>query len=550
MKKRRSKADLLGLPTRNVDYGLAGGAYEGASLFDREVAMWSPTLNSADADIIPSRGTAMARSRDIIRNDSFVASGETIHKDTIVGAEYLLNCAPDLRALGMKDDEEWETEFQEEVESKFSLYAESPDCWIDASRKLTLTGLVRLAVGVSLSAGEVLASAEWIRRVGRPYKTAIQMIENERLSNPFGGNAIADIRDGVRVDRYGAPISYFIRNSHPSDISIQNPQAAWNWTEYPAYTGFGRNRIIHIIDNERIDQTRGISGIVSALKEMKTTKKFRDVMLQNAVVNATFAASVETDNPASVDTIVGTDVDPYFDWAADYLTAVNQYSGGFRGLQIDGVKIPHLFPGQKLQLRPAGQGGPLGTEFEAALLRYIAAALNVSYEELSRDYSQSNYSSMRAALNQTWKAMSSRKKLIADRFATLIFRLWFEEAVNMGQLETMKGRPDFYEGMNRDAYTKCTWLGAARGMIDEMKETQAALARVQGNLSTLEIELGRQGIDWRKGLRQKAREQTMLKKLGLLMPEADPETQTKLLEQANEPTDDSQPAKKPAKKGA
>ena len=45
-----------------------------------------------------------------------------------------------------------------------------------------------------------------------------------------------------------------------------------------------------------------------------------------------------------------------------------------------------------------GKGGPLGQEFEQSLLRYIAAALGVSYEQLSKDYSQTNYSSARAAM--------------------------------------------------------------------------------------------------------------------------------------------------------
>jgi len=535
MSKPRSVQDLLGpLPgsdegrpsagavpsraRRGRDLALVGGAYEGASVRNRELALWSPPLRSADADILYDRETATARARDTMRNDAYVQAGASLHKDGVVGSHYLLNAKPNTLALGMKEDATWEDEFAEEVESKFTLWAESPDNWPDASRHNTLTGLVRLAVGIYLASGEVLATGEYIRQqASRPYQTAIQMIESDRLSNPFGTISQGNMRGGIERDRYGAAENYWIRNSHQSDVNTTNPMLASQWTSYPARMSWGRDRVLHIFEQERVDQTRGISGMVTALKEMRTTKHFRDIMLQNAVVNATFAASIESEIPAqSFETLGGGDDEALVTWAENYLDAVTEYSGGARSLTLDGVRIPHLYPGQKLQLRPAGKGGPMGTEFEASLLRYIAANLGVSYEELSRDYSQSNYSSMRAALNQTDKYMSARKRMVADRFATVIYRLWFEEAMNKGQIETIKGKPAFYDGMNKDAYTKCEWLGVGRDQIDELKETQAAVLRLNNNLSTLEREHARiHGADWRAVLKQKAREKAVIDELGL-----------------------------------
>lgn len=536
MSKRRTLPELLGdvspagegaaptngaLPSRTGrgrDLALVGGAYEGAGRLSREIALWSPSLSSADADILPQRDTAVARARDAVRNDAYVKEGENLHKDGVVGAMFLLNAKPNVRALGI-DDEVWEQEFQDEVESKFTLWAESPDCWVDASRMNTLTGLVRLAVGVYLAGGEVLSTCEWITSGARPYNTAMQMIEGERLSNP--NNAISglyfgrNLRDGVLKDKYGAPQSYFIRDGHPSDIAGV-PQSDWTWTEFPARMRWGRQRVLHILDQNRIDQTRGISDIVQALKEIKTTKSFRDIMLQNAVVNATFAASIESELPGqSYEALGGGDDPDLISFAEEYLGAVTDYVGGSKSLTIDGVRIPHLYPGQKLQLRPAGQNGPLGTEFEASLLRYIAAGLGVSYEELSRDFSNANYSSMKKGAVQTERRMMARKRFVADRFASCVYRLWFEEALNKGELETMKGRPDFYDAMNKDAYTACEWLGSSRGQIDELKETQAAMLRVNNNLGTLEGELGRLGLDWRQVLKQRKREKDLVDELGL-----------------------------------
>ncbi len=539
----RNHDDLLGPPpaeqeaprhavlpsrSRGADLALVGGAHEGASRFSREMALWQPPLRSADADTLSDRPMANARARDTMRNDAYVQSGMDIHKDSIVGSMFLLNAKPNTRALGI-DDEEWEKEFQAEVEAKFTLWAESPDCWVDATGRNTLTGLVRLAIGVYLMSGEVLATAEYIRDRDRSrlYNTAIQMIEVDRLCSPYGGTAtsVSKIRDGVELNEYGKAVAYHIRGAHPSDVTMLRPEEAYTWKRVLAKLSWGRQQVLHVMEQQRIDQTRGISQLVSALKEMRTTKRFRDIVLQNAVVNATFAASIESDLPKldAFETIGGGDSSALVDYAENYLQSCADYGANSNNLAIDGVRIPHLFPGTKLQLRPAGSGGALGENFEASLLRYVAANLGVSYEQLSRDYSQSNYSNIRAALTETWKFMLSRKKMVADRFATAIYRLWFEEAVNKGQIESIKGKVDFYALGMKDAYTECDWIGASRGQIDELKETQAAALRIQKGLSTYEEELARLGKDWRKVFAQQQREMEERKERGLLMPADDPE---------------------------
>jgi len=495
-------------PAAGGESAIVGGAYEGASRFDRAVALWQPPLQSADQDILVEKRDLDARSRDSLRNDAYVAGGASLHKDSIVGAMFLLNAKPNGKVLGL--DETWEQEFQEEVEAKFTLAAESPNNWFDAARLNTLTELVRLAVGVNLACGESLASVEWLNKdTSRPFKTALQMVDVDRLSTPWDQIEGPLLRGGVARDQYGAPQGYWIRKAHPADVTTPD---VYSWKFVPARKPWGRPQIIHIYEQLRPDQSRGVSQMVAALKELRITKKFRDVVLQNAVANATFAASIESELPAeTVFAQLGANGDyekGIVDYGTAFLGAIAQYTGASRNMMIDGVRIPHLFPGTKLQLRPAGQGGPLGTDFETSLLRYIAAALDVSYEELSRDYTQTNYSSARAAQNNTWKGMVSRKKRTADRFGSTAYRLWFEEMANAGQIEALRTpkAPSIYDGLNMDAYTACDWIGASRGQIDELKETQAAALRLKLNLSTQEEEAARLGKDWRRINAQRQRE--------------------------------------------
>lgn len=492
-----------------------GGGLEGAERTSRETVAWDPVVISPDRQINPVKEMADARAQDSVQNDGFGLGAIQTHRDSIVGSQYRLNAQPDYELLGA--DENWAEEFQSVVESRFNLMAESQECWFDASRTMTLTGLVRLAVGGFMMTGEVLATAEWMREAMRPFHTAIQMVSPSRLCNPDFKQDDKFLRRGVVRDGFGRAQSYWIKVTHPNDYWL-NPNEEMNWRNVPATKPWGRKQVLHIIEALRPDQTRGIADMVAALKQMRMTKKFRDVVLQNAVVNASYAAAVESEIPyQQIMEAMGANAPSFDSVLAKFMTSLEQYSKGAKNIAIDGVKMPHLFPGTKLSLKPMGTPGGVGTEFEESLLRNTAAALGLSYEQFSRDYSKTNYSSARASMTETWKYMQGRKKVVADRFATSIYVLWLEEEINAGRvpLPPGKGPEIFYDPVMREALCACDWIGASRGQIDELKETQAAVMRINSGLSTYEKEAARLGEDYRRIFRQRARENRLMKKLDL-----------------------------------
>lgn len=488
------------------DFEAVGGAYEGASRTSREIALWQPASLSADRELGNDKPMMDSRSRDLMRNDGYILGAVNTHQDSIVGSQFLLTAKPNLRILSSQNksfDEVWLQEATEQIEAKFTLWGESPEAYVDASRINTFTSLIRLGVGLSVYTGEILASAEWIRRVGNPFNTAIKMIDVDRLSNPNNAIDTATLSKGVEKDRYGAPIAYHIRESHPSEWD----RVAFRWKRVPTRKPWGRRQIIHIFEQNRVDQTRNVGNIVSALKEMKMTKRYQDVVLQNAVMNATFAATIESELPADA-TYSQLGMGQDTDFATTYMNQVAAYSGGANNIKIDNARIPHLWPGQKLKLQNPQSPSGMGEAFEQSLLRHVAASLGISYEQFARDYTKTNFASARASMNETYKHMQSRKKVYADRFASMIYQLWFEEAFNKGEIVLPVGVTSsfFYEGQNKDALTEAKWLGASRGQIDPLKETQAALLKIQGGLSTWEIEAGNLGHDYRDIISQRKRE--------------------------------------------
>jgi capsid protein len=174
-------------------------------------------LRSADADIVPDKPTLDARARDMLRNDAYVQGGANLHKDNIVGAQFLLNARPATRVLFGKEDDVWEEEFQEEVEELWELFADSPDNWVDAAPRqqpsLNWSAWRSAFTWRPASAGD--------RRVGPPgrseFNTCIQMVDLDRLST----DPMSRMTRGPRrhpLQQRGAPLAYQIRTQHPQDI--------------------------------------------------------------------------------------------------------------------------------------------------------------------------------------------------------------------------------------------------------------------------------------------------------------------------------------------
>lgn len=512
-----------------------GGGLEGAQRTSRETVNWSPPqLISPDALINPVKDMADARAQDLLQNDGYVTGALHTNRDSIVGAQYMVNSTPNIDVLQQlvatsKDawvrkirfTEKWIETFQAVVEARFNLLGDSPSNWLDASRRNTLTDMIRLGIASHLITGEICASAEWIRQASRPCNTAIQMINPVRLCNPNMASDTATMRKGVVSDMWGQPVSYWIRNGYPYDPF--NMTENYKWQNVLAEKPWGRKQFIHIVEQFLIDQTRGVSEMVAAMKQMRMTRKFQDITLQNAVVNATYAAAIETELPKDMiwQTMGGGQNEFAANGIGDFMSGLAQYMAASKNIHLDGVKVPVLYPGTKFQTKTLGTPGGVGTSFEESLHRNVAAAFGLSYEQYSRDFSKTNYSSARASMGETQKRMNSKKKVIADRFATDIYYLWLEEEINAGMLPL----PDdctaeefaafFYLPLAKEALCSCSWIGASRGQIDELKETQAAILRINAGLSTREKESARLGDDWRATMRQLKREKVLADDLGL-----------------------------------
>ena len=470
-------------------------AHVGAGLSGGDLARWNPPSLSGDGAILPEMGKLRTRSEDAIRNNGFVSGAIASALDNVVGEGLKLSAKPDYTVLGQ--DEMRAQEWQRPVEAYFRQWANDPDHFCDTTRQQDFGGLTRKLYRSKLTSFEGLAIADWSPRRGGRYSTSIQIIDPARLCNPDGKPDSELLRGGVRLNRKGVATGYWIKSNLDGDPTRWGGLPQWKLV--PRETPWGRQRVFHTFDVDKPGTNRGKNGLVSVLKTLKSLETFDEATLQAALLNAMYAMSIKSPMDwEAVGSALGVE-SPTKSYMQD--RAIYHKD---KGIQFDGAKVPHLFPGEELDFATANHPGVSYSMFQSALLRELAAGLNISYEQLSRDYSNTNYSSARASMLESWKSYSTQRKTVAGAFASWCYALWLEEAIDKGDVKIPAGAPSFLEA--KTAWTRCDWIGPPQGHIDPLKEKKAIELGIKIGTTTLDIECAAQGQDWEQVVEQRGRE--------------------------------------------
>lgn len=509
---------------------LAGGywgqgvAYDASNLWDQRTAGWMPPLWSADTELNGFRDRIVSRARDLVRNDGWASGGVTKILDNVVGATFRPVPKPDYRALyhatGNKAfDATWANEFGKALSSNYRTWATDPSRYCDVSRMMTISQMMRLAFRHKLIDGDALALMLWlpdrVQSGAARYATTVQLVDPDRLSNPNQLYDMRFVRGGVQIDEHGAPVGYHIRRAHLGDWYNGGDAVKWDYIERE--TPWGRPLVVHDFDHDRAGQHRGGAGILTpVIQRLKMLIQYDGTELDSAIINSIFGAYISS--PFDHE-LIGGALTGDGDKAGlnDYQASRTEFHKD-RNLKLNGARIPILFPGEDIKIATSARPNEAFPDFEAAMLCNVASAFGISYEQLSQNWSKTNYSSARAALLEAWKSLGRRRTDFAVGFANPIFGCFTEESMDVDDLPMPADAPG-YEEM-RAAYSRCHWLGPGRGWIDPVKEREGAVLGMEAGLSTLEQEAADAGgHDWEEILDQRVIEVEGFKNRGLTLPE-------------------------------
>lgn len=498
----------------------SGVPYDAADMQGQHMALWQPMLWSPDGELNLYRDRIVSRVRDLVRNDGWASGGITRILDAAVGGAFRPIAKPDYRALALHTgntafDAVWAEEYSRAAGIAWRTWSDGPGNWCDAGRSMSGSQLMRLAFRHKLVDGDALALPLWLEGRQGPgrahYATTLQIIDPDRLSNPMVQMDNLLIRGGVEIDSFGAANAYHVRKAHQNDWWAA--ASSFTWERITREDKFGRPRVVHDFDSDRGGTHRGGAGILApVVQRLRMLTRYDTAELDAALINAIFSAYVESPfDPQLVQEALGD---------ADGIGAYQESRADFhrtKNITLSGARIPQLFPGEGIKTVTAARPSSNFEGFEGAMLRNAASAMGLSYEQLTQDYSRSNYSSSRAAMVELWKTMSRRRVDFGHGFATPVYACVLEEAMDLDELPLPSGAPPFFE--HRGAYGRARWIGPGRGWVDPVKEKQGAVMGLDAGLSTLEHEAAENvGMDWEEILDQRAIERRAFDDRGLPQP--------------------------------
>ncbi|WP_212568979.1 phage portal protein [Serratia proteamaculans] len=493
--------------------------YDAADSFSDAMANWQPALWSPDNEVNIYRDRIVSRVRDMARNDGWASGSVTRILDNAVGANFRPIAKVDYRALALQTglkafDAKWADEYGRAVEAAWRNWANDPGRYCDVERKKTVSQMLRLAFRHKLVDGDALAVLQYrTDRLGHGrarYATTVQIIDPDRLSNPQQVFDMLNIRGGVEIDDDGVPVAYHIRKAHMGDW--WSAEKTMTWERVKRETAWGRPIVVHDFDGDRAAQHRGSSIFTPIVQRLKMLIKYDEVELESSILNAVFGAYITSPYDPSLfaDSLQTDDVLAYQDMRTEY------HDDKRISLQ-SGARMPILAPGEKIDTVNAARPTSNFAAFESAALRNVAAALGISTQQLTQDWSDVNYSSARSAMLEAWKTLTRRRDDFASGFAQPILSSFIEELHDIGEVPLPAGSPEFLAA--KAAYCRAQWMGPGRGWVDPVAEKKGAILGMDSGMSTLEMEVSENvGEDWEELLDQRAREIEAFQERGLPVP--------------------------------
>ncbi len=439
--------------------------YEGASV-GRRTKNWRTPSSSANTEIAQSLPALRNRSRALVRDNCYAKRGISVIRENVVGTGIIMQVNGPSESKSRK------------IDSLFDSWAE--ETWIDYDGRHDIYGLQSLAITAVAESGEVLIRRRRPKSSDNiPVPLQLQVLEADHLdgsinAEPAKGNTIIQ---GIEFDSNGQRVAYHLTSDHPGDQNTYKKST--QSVRIPA------SDILHLYDCSRAGQVRGVPWLAPAIIKLRDLDEFEDAQLIRQKIAACFSAFVEDSEFAS-------ESNPIVD-----KPLVDRVEPGI---------IEHLPAGKKITfgIPPGVQGYK---EFITTHLMAIASALGVTYEALTGDLSQVNFSSARMGWLEFQRNITGwQQRIMVAQFLRPLWG-WFVQAASLAGYDPAR----LYPAMTMPR----------REMIDPTKEIQATIKAIRAGLMTLPEAIKMYGYDAHKQLAEIAATNTEIDKLGLTL-DSDP----------------------------
>lgn len=438
-------------------------------------AEWYGPQLSSEWSAARERVLMQRRSADLAANDWIAVSAVNAIVQNAVGTGLKpSSCIPADR-IGVSSEEAAALgENMEWIWDRWSRHA-------DVTGQRTFEELQRAALRSILIMGEALHLPVMTDQDG--ISLAIQPIAPGRLRTPAIYAADPAVRDGIRFDEAGRPQTYYIAcPAMDPQAMLLDSDTSCRFLALPARV-LHRTGVFHLFRREMDEQIRGLPVFAPS------ASLFR--LLDDSLHYELLAQAMASKFPIFV---------TREDRSPDAMAAEGVYQQGQAQdeqpvyyTDTDGPQFMYGNAGEKPEVLKNERPSPNFLAFTKTILNGVASSCGIPYIALTNDFSETNYSSARAAMNEAWRTYRWWRQYLAEAYCQPVWEMVMEEAWLTGELELPAGM-DFYR--SRFLLCSCSWTGPARGYVDPVKEVQANILGINNHLMTRREAMAAAGRDY------------------------------------------------------
>lgn len=409
----------------------------------RRAMSWQVGNPGAVAALAFTQNELRAKSRDLVRRNAWAAAGVEAFVSNAIGTGIKPQCMTTNPLL------------RESIHALWSDWCEQAD----ASGLTDFYGLQTLACRAMLEGGECLVRLRYrLPEDGLAVGLQLQLLEAEHLPSTMNtqlanGNVI---RAGIEFDKLGRRVAYHLYRSHPGDGSLA-PMSSTGGIDTVRVPS---NEIIHMFRPLRPGQIRGEPWLARAMVKLNELDQYDDAELVRKKTAAMFAGFITRLSPE--DNLMGEGLS-------------DSQGASLAGLEPGTMQI--LEPGEDVKFSQPADVGASYAEFLRMQFRAVAAAMGITYEMLSGDLTQVNYSSIRTGLLEFRRRCEAiQHGVIVHQLCRPIWRAWMDQAA----LEQSLSLPNYSRDSRK--YLSAKWIPQGWQWVDPKKEFDAMLIAIRAGL--------------------------------------------------------------------
>lgn len=428
------------------------GSYDAAQTTDENRRHWQ-WADSLSADSANSKGV-----RQVVRNRARYETANNGYADGIVDtlANDTIGTCPRLKLRSGN------AAADQVAEKSWALWA----------KRVRLGKRLRTIRKSKARDGEGLAVLITNPRLRHLVKLDLRPVETEQLTTPglllpINPNQI----DGIILDEHGNPIEYHILRQHPGGPF---------YTAMLEYDKVPPSHMVHIFDEDRAGQHRGMSEIMPSLPLYAHLRRFTLATINSAEKAAILSGAIKNNVPVDPDEV-------------DAPTTGDLW-------EIDRGTFPILPPDCDIVSIPAEQPTTTYPQFKQEILNEIARPVSMPRNIAAGDSSNYNYSSGRLDHSTYFNAREIEQfDLAGEDCLEKIWCLWIQEAVL-----AVPGLEGLHEAVAAGEDIPHDWAWDQPEDIDEEKTANAAKVRLESGQSSYTREFTRMGLDAQAEMKQMA----------------------------------------------